>query len=74
MLMSGVVVAASAPVAVQAASINDLSTDATSVLPVSALGTLHHVVTYVYSRTSRFNQGPAQLGECVLKGLLGEFA
>ncbi|KAK2169631.1 hypothetical protein LSH36_8g06014 [Paralvinella palmiformis] len=57
----GVLIEATGDIVVQAANINDLSTDAFLVLPTQSLGVEYFVMSYVFPETSVFRQGPSEL-------------
>ena len=59
---AGIHIQASDDISVQAASTNDLSTDAYTALPMTSLGTHYYVITYIYTQESVFNQGPCTIG------------
>ena len=50
------------PIVLQAATINDLSSDAFLVLPVASLGNEYVVLSYVFPHPSVFQQGPSSVG------------
>lgn len=50
------------PIVVEAASLNDHSSDAFLVLPTRSLGTFYIVLSYVFTRSSDQRQGPSSVG------------
>ena len=61
-VLAGIRVEASGDITVQAGSINTLTSDGFLALPRTALGQEYYVMSYHYTATSMFHQGPSQFG------------